>query len=311
MLTTDELKLYRRQGWVILPDFATADLEPILDDLMQIFPSPEAYWADPTRYPELQGDQFDSVRTIPTGVPRLDRLPFHRLVRDIAEQVTESSDLRLMRGGYQSKFSGAADFDQILHLDYTNHTLVVLQDADVSTIVGFFAYFTDVTAETGPTMAVSREHAEHLRITDTHLRRDEWPEMYEHEEPLLCRAGSLLVYDYRTLHRGSALRGANVNRLTLSFAYGIATPWHGFYSWPNRADEPAVREFVASLTPDERVLLGFPPPRDRYWTAATIDGVSRRYPGFDGSPYYAALHEPQATAPGLRHPGVATDELDA
>lgn len=289
MLTADELDLYRRQGWVILPDFVAPDLDTILRDLLQIFPAPGDYWADPSRFPDLQGGQFDSVRTIPTGLPRLDRLPFDRRVRDIAEQVTQSADLRLMRGGFQSKFSGAADFDQILHLDYTNHTLVVLPDEPTSTMVGFFAYFTDVTTDTGPTMAVSRTHSGHLRITDTHLGRDEWPEIYEHEEPLLCKAGSMLVYDYRTPHRGSALHGSAVNRLTLSFAYGVAAPWHGFYSWPNRADEPAVREFIATLSPDERVLLGFPPVGDPYWTPATIDAVSRRYPGFDGSPYHAAL----------------------
>jgi Phytanoyl-CoA dioxygenase (PhyH) len=289
MLTNNELAHYRQHGWVILPDFVSTELPAILEDLWQVFPTPDSYWADPSRFPELQGGQFDSVRTIPTGVRRLDLLPFDRRVRDIAEQLSQSRDLRLFRGGYQLKFSGAADFDQILHLDYTNHTLVVLPDEPASAMVGFFVYFTDVTEETGPTMAVSRARAQHLRITDTHLNRDQWPEVYEHEEPLLCRAGAMLTYDYRLLHRGSALTGATANRLSLSFAYGIAAPWHGFYSWPNRADEPAVRQLIAMLGPDERALLGFPPLGDPYWTADTIDGVSRRYPGFDGSPYREAL----------------------
>jgi ectoine hydroxylase-related dioxygenase (phytanoyl-CoA dioxygenase family) len=273
----------------MLPDFFTPDLDQILDDLLQVFPSAQEYWADPAQFPDLQGGQFDSVRTIPTGLPRLDRLPFDPQVRGISEQLTHSTDLRLMRGGYQSKFTAAADFDQILHLDYTNHTLVVLPDQPASTMVGFFAYFTDVTIETGPTMAVSRTHCGHLRITDTHLERDRWREIYDREEPLLCKAGSMLVYDYRTLHRGSALHGPAANRLSLSFAYGTAASWHGFYSWPNRADEPVVRQLIARLAPDERVLLGFPPVGDPYWTPATIEGVSRRYPGFDGAPYREAL----------------------
>jgi hypothetical protein len=289
LLTADQLDTYQTHGWVILPDFFTSHLDAILDSLLQIFPSSEDYWATPNRYPELQGGQFDSVRTIPTGVPGLDRLPFDRRVQDIAEQVTRSNDLTLMRGGYQSKFTDAADFEQILHLDYTNHTLVVLPDKSGSTMVGFFVYFTNVTSETGPTMAVPRTRCGQLRITDTHLERDRWPEIYKHEEPLLCRAGSMLVYDYRTLHRGTALRGPAANRLSLSFAYGVAAPWHGFYSWPNRTDEPAVKEFIANLAPEERVLLGFPPIGDPYWTPATIDGVSRRYPGFDGAPYREAL----------------------
>lgn len=292
MLTPGEFSLFRRQGWVLLPGFLAADLEAVTADLMQIFPEAEQYWANPYGFPELRGGQFDSVRTIPTGVPRLDLLPFHERLRSIAEQLIGSDDLRLMRGGYQAKFAGAADFDQVLHLDYTNHTLVVLPPGEASTMVGFFAYFSEVTPEAGPTMAVSKEHVRHLRMADTHLSRDEWPEIYEHEEPVLCRPGALLVYDYRTFHRGTALTGVTASRLTLSFAYGVAASWHGFYSWPNRADEAAVRALIARLNPRERGLLGFPHPDDPYWTAETIEGVRRRYPGFDSSPYLDAVTTP-------------------
>jgi hypothetical protein len=289
MLTPAQLELYRRQGWVLLPEFLAADLEPLTGDLMRIFPHDDQYWANPDGFPELRGGQFDSVRTIPTGIPRLDLLPFDERFCGIARQLTGCADLRLMRGGYQAKFTDAADFDQILHLDYTNHTLVVLPKGEASTMVGFFAYFSEVTPESGPTMAVSREHTKHLHIADTHLSREAWPHVYEHEGPVLCGPGALLVYDYRTFHRGSALKGATAARLTLSFAYGVAAAWHGFYSWPNRADEPAVRELIVSLSPRERRLIGFPRLGDPYWTAETIEGVTRRYPGFDGAPYLSAV----------------------
>jgi hypothetical protein len=285
MMTADELVRYRTHGWVVLPDFFGSELPHLIDDLAQIFPSPADYWADPQSYPGLQGGQFDSVRTIPTGISSPDRLPFDKRIQLIARDVTESANLRLMRGGYQAKFAGAADFDQILHLDYTNHSLVVLPTQPASSMVGFFAYFTDVTVENGPTMVVSQTRTAHIGITDTHLSREQWPEVYESEEPITCRAGALLVYDYRTLHRGTALRKPTSSRLTLSFAYGVDAPWHGFYSWPNRADEPAVRDMIVSLDPSDRALLGFPAVGDPYWTPETIDGVCRRFPGFDGSPY--------------------------
>lgn len=288
MLTLSELAIFRRQGWILLPGFLDADLDALVADLNEVFPAPELYWAEPDRFADLRGGQFDSVRTIPTGLPRLDLLLFQERFRTLAEQLIGSTDLRLMRGGYQAKFTAAADFDQILHLDYTNHTLTVLPPSEESTMIGFFAYFSKVTPESGPTMVVSRQHAEHLRITDTHLSRDEWSEIYAHEEPVLCEPGALLVYDYRTLHRGTALTGDKASRLTLSFAYGAAAPWHGFYSWPNRADEPDVRRLIALLSPRERTLLGFPPPGDPYWTAETIQAVARRYPGFDGAPYSEA-----------------------
>jgi hypothetical protein len=287
MLTHAELESFRRQGWVLLHGFLEADLPTITGDLMQVFPSAERYWENPSGFPGLQGGEFDSVRTIPTGIRRLDLLPFNRCFSGIAEQLTGSTQIRLMRGGYQAKFSDAADFDQILHLDYTNHTLVVLPEDEAPAMIGFFAYFSEVTPETGPTMAVSRELTR--QVTDTHLSRDKWADIYESEEPLLCGPGALLVYDYRTFHRGSALTGSTATRLTLSFAYGIAAAWHGFYSWPNRADEPNVRQLVTWLSPRERSLIGFPGIGDPYWTPETIEGVARRYPGFDGAPYLTAL----------------------
>ena len=153
-------------------------------------------------------------------------------------------------------------------------------------MVGFFAYFSEVTEDAGPTMVVSQEHTRH--VTDTHLRREDWADVYTHEEPLLCGPAALLVYDYRTFHRGSALTGTTARRVTLSFAYGVAAPWHGFYSWPNRADEPVVRQLIAWLSPAERSLIGFPGPGDEYWTAETVAAVARRYPGFEGTPYLSA-----------------------
>ena len=290
MLTNEELEHYRDHGWVVQPNFVGAELPAVLDDLRRIFPTSEEYWAAPDRFPELRGGQFDSVRTIPTGVARLDRLPFDPRVRAIAEQVTRATDLRLMRGGYQSKFTGAADFDQILHLDYTNHTLVVLPDEPVSTMVGFFAYFTDVTEQTGPTMAVSRSHARHLTITDTHLERDAWPEIYVHERALLCPAGALLVYDYRLLHRGSALTGAGAEPDQPELRFRRRGSVARFLRLAQPGRRAGGRALIADLAPDERALLGFPPLRDTYWTDATIDAVSRRYPGFDPAPYREAQH---------------------
>jgi carbamoyltransferase len=288
-LTAAELERYREHGWVLLDNFVADDLNAIVDDLYGIFPTPRDYWSDPSRFTDLQGGQFDSVRTIPTGVRRLDRIPFDQRIQDIVTQVTQSTDLRLMRGGYQAKFADAAPFDQILHLDYTNHSLVVMPDELSSTMVGFFIYFDDVTVENGPTMVVSRTKTRRMHITDTHLDRESWPLVYDAEEHVPCRAGSMLVYDYRTFHRGSSLTGSKASRLSLSFAYGQAAPWHGFYSWPNRADEPEIAQLIASLAPADRELLGFPPIGNRFWTPRTIEAVCRRYPGFDDAPYRAAL----------------------
>jgi hypothetical protein len=285
VLNNQQREAYTQDGWTVIPNILGEEFMSVEAEASKLFPAVEEYWRNPNQYPELRGGQFDSVRTIPTGNPVLDRLAFAETFRSIAKQVTGTDDLQLMRGGYQAKFAGAADFDQILHRDYGNHTLVVPHDGPQSTMVGFFVYFTNVTAGDGPTMAVRRDRVEHINIAQTHLERAQWPEIYALEEPILCDAGSLLVYDYRTFHRGSSLTAPHAHRLSFSFAYGTKAPWHGFYSWPNRAEEDEVRSMVANLDARERELIGFPPVGDAYWTAETVQAVSCRYPGADMSSY--------------------------
>ena len=36
---------------------------------------------------------------------------------------------------------------------------------------------------------------------------------------------------------------------------------------------------------EERELIGFPVPKDDYWTAETLAGVAARFPNMDMSPY--------------------------
>lgn len=285
-LTADQLDRARADGYVVLAGYLGPRLAPLVDELAILFPSPEDYFAHPERHDDLRGGQFDSVRTVPTGRPMLDELPFADGFATIARQITGAERVRLLRAGYQAKYAGAADFEQVLHRDYGNHTLVVPTD---SSIVGFFVYFTAVGAGDGPTMVVDRAAAAHLDAATTHLAPDLHPSTYAREHALLCDAGTLLVYDNLTFHRGSSLRGEAGHRVTLSFAYGADVPWHDFVAWANRSEEPAMATLVTSLTPTQRCLLGFPAPGDPYWTAATVDAVGARYPGMDMGPYRSAL----------------------
>ena len=55
---------------------------------------------------------------------------------------------------------------------------------------------------------------------------------------------------------------------------------HGIYSAPDK--------LFISLSPDERMALGFPGIHDPYWSDENLRLLQLRFPGFDSSPYIAA-----------------------
>jgi hypothetical protein len=80
----------------------------------------------------------------------------------------------------------------------------------------------------------------------------------------------------------TATRG---ERLTLGFSFAKPRPWKGFQCWPRQGEDAALHELIIRASPRQRTLLGFPAPGDPYWTKQTIEAITRRYIGFDPTPY--------------------------
>ena len=275
---------FQRDGWVLVPD---AVEKKLIDDareaLRTFYPSYDELDRSPDDYPWVTDGQFGGLRLWPVDDLSLDLLPLNEVIVTIAESLAGSTDLRLLRAGYQVKYGGTVDYTQVLHFDYPNHSLVVPSDND---IIGFFLYLSDVTAEVGPTMLVSDTVRGPLLADRTHLwSTDDGPEIYAAEQAAIGPAGSLLAYRSTTYHRGSAMTAPRGVRLTLGFSYGRPAPWTGFQSFPRLGEEPGLIQAVAASTPRQRALLGFPPPGDPYWTPESLAAVARRYPGFNPSDY--------------------------
>lgn len=288
-------------GWVLIDNFlAPNQLSKALEYLYQIYPTLDTYESSPNKFQWLQEDPFAGLIPFPFSVPFLNKLPFLADLLDITEAFLQTDAFILHKANIQAKYAGAANYNQPLHFDHPNHTLVVPDGRPAYRQLGFFLYFSDVTEETGPTHFVPKEHTRDLPIGYTHFFEEPEPaqsrhffkaapELYKHEQPAVGPAGSLLVYDLNTLHRGANLTGASAMRLTLSLAYGHPHRWQGFQSWPRLAEEKALMDFITTATPRERELIGFPRVGDPYWTAQTCTLVEARYPGIDLSPYLSAI----------------------
>jgi hypothetical protein len=103
--------------------------------------------------------------------------------------------------------------------------------------------------------------------------------LYDREVAAEGKAGSLLVYDLATLHRGAAMAAPRAARLTLSFAYAAGHAWTGRQSWPQLGEDLELIDFLARATPRQLRLFGFPGAGDPYWNDATRAAVGSRYPG--------------------------------
>lgn len=225
----------------------------------------------------------------------LSRAIGHTELVSFVERAIGTRDVVLTQSHFWAKFAGAGDYDQPLHVDYANNTLTYPREEGRFRQVSFSLYYSDVTEDLGPTYVVSQERTRDRFLYPNSWPRENFPELYTHEVPIVGPAGSLLIYGMRTFHRGSAFRASLGHRYNQFMVYRAAENlWMGLgRDYAGLGDTGPMRCFLENATPRQRELIGFPGVGHPYWNDETIAGVGARYPGMDMQPYYeAAFGEP-------------------
>ncbi len=287
MRVSDEvLEEVRTRGYARVPGFLAADrLAAARAALWKIFPTPEAYFADPALHAKFGKSQFAGIRYLPYDDRSLDLLPVDPDLVDAAERFLGGPEIDLYKVELWAKYAGAIDYDQPHHRDYGNHTLVVptLDRPQLTTIL----LLSDVTESDGATRAVPLEHGAHLPFTPMIL---EPGDLRAHEEALTGAAGTLILYQTHVFHRGANFTRADASRFIIMADFKRrGDAWTGKMAWPDQAIRKGWSEALAAMSVRQRDLFGFPPPGSDYWTAATVAGVQARYPGMDMAPYARTL----------------------
>jgi hypothetical protein len=288
-ITPDHVERWRRDGYVVVEEFLRpAELEAIQSDVLAYLPTWEEFARDPERYRHLT-DRLHFPEFPYEGLA-LNFAPLHPEVMAFVEEALGTSELFVTMSHLWGKYAGTFDFEQPLHRDYHNNTLVVPRSDGVFRQIPFMLYLTDVDLDLSPTYVVSHGDAAHVPPLQAFFPRDANPELYEREHPLVAPAGSLLIYDVTTIHRGSAMTASAGARWTHHFVYRTAgLEWMGWAGWPKVASGPHLHRVIEAATPAQRSLLGFPRPGDPYWNDETLAGVACRYPGIDMAPYVDAM----------------------
>ncbi len=273
-------------GFARVPDFVpAAPLADAQEALWNVFPKPEAYFADPETHSRFGKNQFAGIRYFPYANPALDMLPVMPGLVNAAERFLGGADIDLYKVELWAKYAGATDYDQPHHRDYGNHTLVVPHPArpQLTTIM----LLSDVDATCAPTCAVPLPASAHLPMTPQILAPGA---LVEHEVALTGTAGTLILYRTDVFHRGSNFTTPGASRFILMADFkrrGWA--WTGKMAWPDHAIRPGWSQALAAMTVRQRDLFGFPPPGSEYWSAETIAGTAARYPEMDMTPYATTM----------------------
>jgi hypothetical protein len=272
-------------GYVLVPDFLSgADLDAARSVAYRHFPTAGEYDAAPQRYQNLPG-QFSfpfrdgALNDIATGPDLV----------DAARRIVGSDDVFLTQSLIWAKYGGRGNWDQPHHVDYANNSLVVPSDEPGFRQMGSILYLEEVTLELGPTYVVPRGASRETPLVPATPPPDDVPHLREAERPVVARAGTIMLYDMQTFHRGSALRAKQGIRLTFHNVFrGAGMEWMGWHAWPHEGLTAELNDFIARATVEQLNVIGFPKPGHPYWNERTLAGVQARYPGLDMTEYRRA-----------------------
>jgi hypothetical protein len=297
MTASDPAVAWQADGFVVLPGFLPAtDLAPAVAELGVMFPSADGFHdrTDP-RHTRYRGDEFAGIDSFPFASAEISLLAVHDRLTGLAETLLAGTDIRIYSAEAWAKYTGAADYDQALHRDYLNHTLLVPATAPGCQQLEMFVYLADVPDELGPPHLVSSSRTAGLPAKPNWYPRADGPggeggfvsergrpDLYAAEESAAGPAGTVVAFQPGTLHRGTALTAPRAARYTMHLSYRpAAAEWGHRCAWADRSHDPAWYRFVSRATPRQLQLFGFPPPGHPFWTTETAAGMELRYPGRD------------------------------
>ena len=211
----------------------------------------------------------------------------HRPGRGPARAPTGSGSTR---GTPAAKYSdGDPEYEQLLHVDYGNHTLVVPRTDVGYQHLELFVYLSDVTPETAATRMVSRRLTGDIPVERTYLGLDEYSDALRIRGARLRpgRVGAGLPA--RRVPPGDDDEGrAGRPASSSTWPTSRLTPIGWAPHLALAAEEPAWHRFVPTATVRQLTVLGFPEPGHPYWNEETLAGVAARYPRLDMTPWRQA-----------------------
>ena len=288
-ISEEDYEHWLKHGYVVVRLLDDETLASVLDNVYDYFPSWDDYQRRPRRYSALLATAAGTLGprvAFPFVGTALNSVSTHPDLLAFARRVIGINRIMITHSVLIAKYVGARDYDQDLHVDYGNNSLVYPKPDTGIVDLPSITYYTDVTVDLGPTHLVPQEFTRDMSLEPRHRSRENFPDLYRHEFPLTVEAGSTVVYSMNTFHRGSAMRATEGLRFSHHTGFKAAElTWCGQVTFQHQGGTPEMDHFLETATPEQRELVGFPPVGDPYWDDAAVAGVAARYPNMDMEPY--------------------------
>jgi ectoine hydroxylase-related dioxygenase (phytanoyl-CoA dioxygenase family) len=293
VLTNEQRQRWEVDGWCVLERVLPADLLASAQRAVgKLFPTAEEMADPPTDRDDERWRTWDADwPDFPFRSRSLNSITVSDLLIDLAEELIGTDEVRLYMAIASAKYaSQPSGYNQLLHVDFPNHTITVPRPEAGFHQVETFVYLTDVTPDNGATRFISRRRTSHVPVEEHTLNLTDYAQLYEDTTDASAPAGSVVVYRPDTFHRSIDFTDPGHHRVMLHVSYRPAVAeWGHYQAWAFRGFSAEWHDFVQQATPRQLAVLGFPAPGHPFWTAATLDGVGRRYPGLDLNPWRQAM----------------------
>ena len=279
-------------------DFFSADeIAPILADYERIYGLPDPSGSGRARV-ETDGesigafrpDQFRNIDQFPyEGGREMNMISMHPQLIAFARALLDAPQVHMYQSHTWAKYTGEADYDQVHHCDFSNHTLTVPSDDVTLRTVDFIIYYTDVTDAHGALHYVTKPDAgKILRPGTVFAPEDKQQALKAVEKSAAAPAGTLLAHSIDTFHRGTNLTKPGGHRFTMTVGYKAAgNDMISFHIWQQAAGRNWEAIF-RHASPEQLRVIGIPLPGDSFWTERTLKLTRARWPEWDMTPYFEA-----------------------
>jgi hypothetical protein len=268
-ISDEQIVQFKKDGFLIVENFlAPEERDAAIEGFFEWFSPPYEEWL-------ALGKQNNrpAQKLFPWDNSGLNLAMTHPDLIDAAERIIGSREIRLCEAHLGAKYYGMEKSPgtpvNFFHRDYGNNTLgPELEEDDFQHILVFY-YFDDVKEGMGPIQMVPNGKTEADAV------------------PMIVPGGSICFYTPYTLHAASAFKIPGHRAVAWVGFSRNDRVWDGSrsFTYKSGANEQAVNRFIAEASPRQLEMIGFPPLGNELWTESFLNGMAKRYPGFNTEPY--------------------------
>jgi hypothetical protein len=292
VISSEQRRCWEVDGWCVLEEAVPTDLLAAAQvAVSKLFPSAAGMSESDGTDAKERWRTWDAVwPEFPFRSSSLNAIAVSELLIDLARELLGADDVRMYMAIATAKYAGQpSDYNQLLHVDFPNHTLTVPRPEAGYHQLETFVYLNDVGSHNGATRFVSRTRTHGVPVEEHTLSYERYGNLYDDRADASAPAGSVVSYRPDVYHRSVDFTDPTQARFMLHVAYRpAAAEWGGYQAWPFKGFSPEWHNFVQQATPRQLSVLGFPAPGHPFWTDETLAGVAKRYPGLDLGPWLAA-----------------------